>query len=95
MNFKGTKDGKKYTIFVDGYKLTTILVEDQNSGQRELYRREPIEDGLTVDERIFEEALLGICQNCVQMWVAIYDVLDQDEEYGQRQIQKILEKHFK
>lgn len=97
MNFSGTgtKDGKKYTISVDGYQLASILVEDQNSGHRELYRREPTDGGLTINEKIFEEALLGTCQNCLQMWVAIYEVLYQDNEYGYQLIQKILEKNSK
>lgn len=97
MNFKGTgtKGGKKYTISVDGFKLATILVEDQNSGHQELYRRDCTDGGLTINEKIFEEAILGVCGDCMQMWVAIYEVLYQDKEYGPQQIQKIAEKYFK
>ena len=95
MHFSSTKDGKKYTISIEGSKLTTILVENQSNGHRKLYQREPSQCGLTIDENIFEEAILGVCQNCEQMWVFIYEVLEQDMEYGQKQMREILEKYYK
>lgn len=95
MNIRGTKDGKKYTISLEGDKLATILVESLTSYQRELYQRGPVQYGLTIDHKIFEEALLAVCQKNLQMWANTYEVLRLDEDYGQKQILEIFKKHFK
>ena len=94
MNFCGETKENKYTITVEANRLTSILVESQNSCHRKFYQRGPVLRGLTVNQKIFEEALLAVCKNEVQMWAMMYNVLSYDSDYGREQIQMIFQRHF-
>ena len=94
MDFKGVKNGKMYTITVNGGKVRNILVEVQNSYERRFYQRGPAKVGLTMNEAVFEEAVMAVCKKNLVSWMGLYDAIWNDKIYGQEMQQKIFEKHF-
>ena len=94
MEFKGVKNCKVYTITVYSGKVRNVLVETQNSYERKFYQRGPAKLGLTMDEEIFEKAVLAICQKNLVEWMGLYDAIWDDKVYGQDLLQKIFEHHF-
>ena len=95
MEFKGEKNGKRYTITVQSGKVRSVLVETVNSYDRRYYQRGPAKAGLSMNEAIFEEATLAFCRNKIISWMDLFDAIHDDKIYGQELIQKIFEKHFK
>lgn len=94
MEFKGAKDGELYTITVVSGKVRSILVEKPNTWERKFYQRGPAKLGLTIDEKLFEKAVLAICQKNLVAWMGLYDALWNDKKYGQELQQEIFEKHL-
>ena len=94
MEYKGVENGKTYTITVHGGKVKNILVEEEKKYYRRFYQRGPTNVGLTMDEKIFEEAVLAICKKNLVSWMDLFDAIWDDKTYGQELQQKIFERHL-
>ena len=94
MDVCGAKNGNMYTISIEASRVASILVESQNSCHRKLYQRGPVLAGLTINPKIFEEALLAVCQKDLQKWSTTFNLLAHDTEYGRETIQKIFQRQF-
>ena len=94
MEFSGEKGKRVYTITVQKGKVRSILVEVKNSYERKFYQRGPTQMGLSMDEKIFEDAVLAICQKNLISWMELFDAIWNDKLYGQKLQQKIFEKHL-
>ena len=94
MQYKGEKGETVYTLTVRSGKVRNILVEVKNSWDRKFYQRGPAKMGLSMDEKIFEEAVLAICKKNLVSWMDLFDAIWDDKIYGQELIQKIFEKHL-
>ena len=95
-DFFAEKDGKRYTIRTHEHRVVNVLVEDIEGVERSLYQRGPEQAlyGLTINDKIFEKALLAICQKSLSRWSEVYQELWMDEDYAQPMIQKVFEKNF-
>jgi len=94
MKFEGVKGSKNYTITVINGKVRSILVEAPETYYRAFYQRKKVDVGLTIDEVIYEEAVLAICKKNLESWMELYDALWNDKKFGQKLQQKIFEKHL-
>lgn len=94
MEFKGNNGKNLYTLTVKDGKVQSILVEIQDSYERVFYQRGPVKLGLTMNEMIFEEAVMAICKRNLIYWMELYETIKNDEEYGLAWLMKIFEKHL-
>lgn len=94
MEFKGNRGKNIYTLTVNEGVVQSILVEVQDSWDRTFYQRGPVSMGLIIDEMIFEEAVVAICQKKFILWKNLYEAMSRDVEYGQYWLMKIFEKHL-
>lgn len=93
MDFKGQKGQKIYTLTVKSGKVRSILVEEPNTFERKFYQRGPVNMGLIMNEKIFEDAVMVICGKNLVSWIELFDAVWNDKTYGNDLMQKIFEKH--
>lgn len=94
MKFEGVKGDKKYTLTVVSGKVRNIVIEVPKTYYRAFYQRRKAKLGLTMDESVYEEAVMAICKKNLESWMALYDAIWDDKKYGQKLLQKVFEKHF-